>query len=250
MDQAMEAEFDTVASWTAEVAADLGERYFVPAACRGSGSPSALHWLIDRLAPGADDRMLDCGAGVGGPAGFVADRVGVRPLLTDLEFGACRGAARLFGLPVAQAGTDLPFRSASFDVVWSLGVLCTVPDQAHLLAELRRVTKASGRMGLLVFVRTATTLPEQPDGNDFPTADTLDGLLHRTGWSVSDRCPVTDLVDPPADWSELSQTVEDELDRRHGSDPAWQTAAAQSAIIGRLLKSGDLVGTLLVATPD
>ena len=45
-DDPMEAEFDTVAAWTAEVAADLGPEYFVPAACRGSGKPAALDWLL------------------------------------------------------------------------------------------------------------------------------------------------------------------------------------------------------------
>jgi hypothetical protein len=50
----MAAEFDTVAEWTAEVAADLGAAYHIPAGCRGSGSPAALDWLVGNLdlAPG------------------------------------------------------------------------------------------------------------------------------------------------------------------------------------------------------
>ncbi len=44
MDEAMEAEFDTVAEWTAQVAIDLGPEYFIPAGCRGSGQPAALDW--------------------------------------------------------------------------------------------------------------------------------------------------------------------------------------------------------------
>jgi hypothetical protein len=39
IDDPMEAEFDTVAEWTALVAADLGPEYYIPAACRGSGQP-------------------------------------------------------------------------------------------------------------------------------------------------------------------------------------------------------------------
>jgi hypothetical protein len=52
--EAMAAEFDTVAEWTAEVAADLGAAYHIPAGCRGSGSPAALDWLVGNLdlAPG------------------------------------------------------------------------------------------------------------------------------------------------------------------------------------------------------
>jgi len=249
MDQAMEAEFDTVAGWTADVALDLGERYHIPAGCRGSGSPAVLTWLIDALGLSTDDRMLDCGAGVGGPAAFVAERVGVRPVLTDPEFGACRSAGRLFGLTALQAGSDLPLAPGSFDVAWSLGVLCTVPDQLHLLTELRRVIRRDGRLGLLVFVRTQESLPEQPKGNNFPTAEHLDRLLDASGWTVSSRRPAADLPAADADWQELADAVDAELDRRHGDDPVWRTAAEQSAIIGELLASGRVAGELVIATP-
>ena len=248
MDQAMEAEFDTVARWTADVALELGERYHVPAACRGSGSPAVLGWLIDALGLSATDRMLDCGAGVGGPAAFAADRVGVRPVLTDPESGACVAARRLFALPTLQAGSDLPLAPDSFDVIWSLGVLCTVPDQRHLLTELRRVVRRHGRLGLLVFLRTEPTLPEQPQGNHFPTATELDDLLAATGWATTRRRSTTDLPSADADWQELADAVDAELERRHGDDPVWQTAAQQSGIIGGLLGSGQLVGELLIAT--
>ena len=47
------AEFDTLAEWTAEVAADLGQNFYIPAGCRGSGSPAVLDWLIDQLDLGS-----------------------------------------------------------------------------------------------------------------------------------------------------------------------------------------------------
>ena len=83
MTDAMEAEFDTVAEWTAQVAAELGADYHLPAGCRGSGSPAALDWLIERmqLAPGAT--LLDSGAGVGGPAAYAARFSAVRPVLVE-----------------------------------------------------------------------------------------------------------------------------------------------------------------------
>jgi hypothetical protein len=55
MDEAMEDEFDTVAEWTAQVAADLGPDYFIPAGCRGSGQPAALDWLLDGMRPRAGE---------------------------------------------------------------------------------------------------------------------------------------------------------------------------------------------------
>ena len=181
MTEEMEAEFDTLAEWTAEVALDLGPDYFLPAGCRGSGRPAALRWLIDRLEITAADRMLDCGAGVGGPAGFAAQETGVRPVLSEPQAGACRAARRLFGLPTVQAGSELPFAAGSFDVVWSLGVLCTVDDQPLLLARAApgaRAGRAAGPAGLR---RPASPVvrPSRP-GTTFPPS---------TGCATCSRTP-------------------------------------------------------------
>jgi len=244
----MKAEFDTVAAWTADVAADLGPETHLPAGCRGSGSPGALRWLIDRLDLTAADAMVDVGAGVGGPAAFAQAEVGVRPVLSEPEPGACLGARRLFDLPVVQAGSALPFASGSFDVAWCLGVLCTVPDQPLLVRELRRVLRPEGRLGLLVFV-ARTTLTEQPVGNDFPTEERLRDLLAASGLVVENSSSAADFAGLPAHWQQHADAVDAELERRHGADLAWQTAEQQSAVIGRLLAAGDLVGTLVVARP-
>lgn len=242
----MKAEFDTVASWTADVALDLGPDHYLPAGCRGSGSPGALRWLLDRLAPRPGDRMLDAGAGVGGPAAFAAAEAGVRPVLSEPEAGACRASRRLFDLPVVQAGSQLPFGTGSFDVVWCLGVLCTVPDQEQLMGELRRVLAPGGRLGLLVFVATRP-LPDQPAGNDFPTAERLAALLAGAGLQTRDSGSAADFAAAPPFWEDHAAAVEAELKRRHGEDPDWEVAERQSGIIGRLLAAGDLAGTLIVA---
>ena len=242
----MQAEFDTLAAWTADVALDLGPEHVVPAGCRGSGSPGALRWLLDRLAVTSTDRLLDCGAGVGGPAAFAAAETGVRPVLSEPEAGACRAARRLFELPVVQAASMLPFASGSFDVAWSLGVLCTVPDQPLLLEELRRVLAPGGRLGLLVFVATGP-LPEQPVGNDFPTRRRLDTLLADAGLTVVDSASSADFAGTPPMWDARAAAVDAELERRHGDDEAFRTAESQSAVIGRLLGAGHLVGTLVTA---
>ena len=246
MSNEMQAEFDTLASWTADVALDLGPEHYIPAGCRGSGSPGALRWLLDRLAVTSADRLLDCGAGVGGPAAFAAAETGVRPVLSEPEAGACRAARRLFDLPVVQAASALPFASGSFDVVWSLGVLCTVPDQPHLVGELRRVLAPGGRLGLLVFVATGP-LPEQPAGNNFPTDDRLDSLLADAGLVVVNSASAADFAGTPPEWDTRAAAVDAELERRHREDEAWRTAEQQSAVIGRLLGASHLVGTLVTA---
>lgn len=247
-DEAMQAEFDTVARWTAEVAIDLGPEYYVPAACRGSGSPATLQWLIDRLAIGGSDSMLDCGAGVGGPAAFAARSTGVRPILSEPEAGACWAARRLFGLPGVRAASELPFRAASFDVAWSLGVLCTVPDQLQLLRELRRVLAPTGRLGLLVFVADREP-PEAPEGNNFPTWDGLLELLALAGFGIDAAATEADFAAVPDDWGRRADAVQDELGRRHASDERFVTATEQASLIGNLLTQRYVNGTVIVASP-
>ena len=73
------AEFDTPAEWTAGVAKDLGYDFHIPAGCRGSGSPAVLDWLIEHLGIDQNETLLDCGAGVGGPAAYAAAQRDVRP---------------------------------------------------------------------------------------------------------------------------------------------------------------------------
>ena len=246
-DEAMGAEFDTVARWTAEVALDLGPDHRLPAACRGSGSPSALRWFVDRLELGSEDRLLDCGAGVGGPAAFARQETGIRPVLSEPEFGACQAARTLFDLPVVQAASTLPFQSGCFDAAWSLGVLCTVGDQPLLLAELARVLRPGGRLGLLVFVATTTDLSRQPVGNHFPTEAGLGGLLWDAGFTALDSATTAEFPCPPGGWQDRADEVERELACRHGRRREWRLAEEQSRIIGDLLASGQLVGRMLYA---
>ncbi len=249
MNDAMTAEFDTVAGWTAEVAGDLGPDYRIPAGCRGSASPGALRWLIDRLAVRPGDRFLDCGAGVGGPAAFAAEEAGVRPFLSEPEPQACRAAARLFGLPVVQANDRLPFATAAFDAVWCLGVVCTVADQPGLVAELARVVRPEGRVGLLVFTRQVAHLSEHPEGNQFPDDRTLVELLQAADLHRVASADLAQFAAMPTRWREQTDEVEAALEARHGDDPGWRTAQGQSAIMGRLLGGGELVGRLVVASP-
>jgi SAM-dependent methyltransferase len=243
----MQAEFDTVAEWTARVAADLGPDYHVPAGCRGSGSPAALDWLIGqmKLAPGT--LFLDCGAGVGGPAAYAAQSRGVLPVLVEPEAGACRAAKRLFGHPVVRAeGSKLPMANSSCDAAWALGVLCTTPDQLALLQELRRTVRPDGRIGLLVFVAHDDVPGDQAQGNRFPTPEDLSELITQASLSVEEELRTAELPAIPDSWNERVDTVTRVLTDRYGHTDVWQLAERQSSEIGRLLAAGTLTGELLV----
>lgn len=246
MSEAMSAEFDTVAQWTARIAVKLGQEYHVPAGCRGSGSPAALDWLIEHLDLVAGDALLDCGAGIGGPAAYAADRRAVRPLLVEPEVGACRAAQVLFGHPVVRADASaLPVADESFDAAWALGVLCTTDAQLALLQELRRVSRPPGRIGLLVLVARDSALDEQPEGNHFPTVEGLTQLVHDAGLRIDARCGTSGLDPVPDDWSRRVDAVTAELSERYGDRRAWQQAEHQSDLIGTLMADQRVSAELL-----
>lgn len=245
---AMEAEFDTVAGWTEEAVRALGPEFAVPAGCRGSGSEGALRWLADRMDLGPETRLLDSGAGVGGPAAWLAAERTVVPVCAEPMAAAVLAGRRLFGLPsVVALGQELPFADGSFDAAWCLGVLCTTPDKAQALTELRRVLADGGRLGLLVFVADRPLPPPLPEGNEFPSEAELRGLLTGSGFAL-EAAADADLADSPPDWTERADAVEAEIARRHGEDPAFRQAEENSHRVGRLLSDGDLRAWLGVAT--
>jgi SAM-dependent methyltransferase len=247
-DEAMADEFGTVASWTADAVEELGGSYAVPAGCRGSGSPAALRWLVRSMGLGPGTSLLDSGAGVGGPAELAARESGVDVTLVDPMVDACQAATRLFERPAAAAvGERLPFADATFDAAWSLGVLCTVEDQPAVLAELVRVVRPGSPVGILAFVRVVAALPDQPAGNDFPSPERLDQLVRDAGLTVTHRGTLDDFPPAPESWDAAVAAVEAVIERDHGRDLRKLRADEQSAMIGELIGSGQVVGRLLVA---
>jgi SAM-dependent methyltransferase len=238
---AMEAEFGTVAAWTAEAVRVLGPAYAIPAGCRGSGSEGALRWLADGLALRPDSRVLDDGAGVGGPAGWLAAERGVRPVCAEPMADAVAASRRLFRLPgVVAAAQQLPFAGGSFDAAWCLGVLCTISDKAAALAELRRVLADGGRLGLLVFAAIGPLTPPLPEGNSFPALEELRGLVEGAGFTVT-AATEADLHDSPPGWDARADAVDEEVARRHAEAPELRQAREQAGRVGRLLADGELV---------
>lgn len=250
VDDPMAAEFGTVAEWTAEIAARLGPDYAIPAACRGSGQPSALDWLIAGLDPEPGALLVDVGAGLGGPDAYAAARAGVRPLLLEPEAAACHAAAALFGMPVIAAdATAVPLADGRADVAWSLGVLCTLPSrdaQLAMLRELARIVRPHGRIGLLVYVADRLPLDDPPEGNHFPASRDLDSLVHAAGLESLRAADAHRMGLPPAHWRDRAEAVERELHRRFGRTPQLRTSDKQSERIGELLESGQLSTQVLV----
>jgi SAM-dependent methyltransferase len=246
--EAMIDEFDATAMWTAEAVLDLGPEYALPAACRGSGTPASLDWLIQELRLAPNVGFLDSGAGVGGPAEYAARSTGALPILVEPMEGACRAASRLFGRPVVVGnGTSLPCPDKSFSAALSLGVLCTVPDKTAHLNELARVLGPHGKLGLLVYERSVPDLPQQPRGNHFPSVSETNTLVRQAGLVVAATALLTEFGPAPTEWQATADRVDAWIAERHESEATWQKANEQQSIVRSLIESELVVGRLIVA---
>jgi SAM-dependent methyltransferase len=100
-----------------------------------------------------DERVLDVAAG-NGNASLAAARRGGRVTATDyvpalLERAAERAAAERLQVEFQPADAEaLPFADGAFDVVLSTFGVMFAPDQARAAAELARVCRPGGRIGL------------------------------------------------------------------------------------------------------
>jgi ubiquinone/menaquinone biosynthesis C-methylase UbiE len=109
--------------------------------------------LRDLAGVRSEDRVLDIGAGLAGPARMLAADPGCRVDCIDLSRDYCVAASllnRLTGLEDRVAihvgsALEIPFADGAFDVVWMQNVGMNIPDKPLLYREIRRVLKSGGR---------------------------------------------------------------------------------------------------------
>jgi SAM-dependent methyltransferase len=152
------------------------------------------------IAPG--HLVLDVCSGMGGPARYLAHRVGCRVVgldFTESRYLAAQRLTHLVGLDRLVSfrhgnALDMPFENGSFDVVIGQEAWCHVPDKPRLIAECARVVKPDGVIAFTDILRR----PALSDADmarltremTFPVLESLDGyakLLECNGCSVVRR---------------------------------------------------------------
>jgi sarcosine/dimethylglycine N-methyltransferase len=145
----------------------------------------------------AEDRVLDIGAGLAGPARMLAAAPGCRVDCIDLSPDYCVGAVllnRLTGLDDRievhnGSALDLPFPDDSFDAVWMQNVGMNIADKRRLYDEVYRVLKRGGRFAFQEMTAGETApshfpLPwaTDPADNFLVSAEAMHAVLGETGF--------------------------------------------------------------------
>jgi SAM-dependent methyltransferase len=167
--------------------------------------------LIDLAQIGARDRVLDAGTGIGGTARVIAAEHGCRVTAVDLTPEYCEiakwlndavGLGDKIEVRVADV-TELPFESASFDVVISQHVQMNIADKQRLYAEARRVLAPGGRLALWDVtagfggpVHLPVPWASSPEQSHLVTPERLADVLREAGFTI-------------AHWNDLTESAGD-----------------------------------------
>jgi SAM-dependent methyltransferase len=222
--------------------------------------------LCEALDVHAGERLLDVAAG-NGNVSLAAARRFCDVTATDyvpalLDRARERAAAERLAIEFREADAEaLPFPDASFDVVVStFGVMFT-PDQERAAAELVRVCRRGGKIGLAnwtpdgfigqLFKTIGKHLPPLPGARSPALWGTPARLAELFGAHASsieaEPRSFTFRYRSPGHWLDVFRTYYGPLHKAFAAlDATAQTALAQdiTAIIDRLNRSGD--GTMIV----
>lgn len=110
--------------------------------------------LIESLDLRSTERVLDVATGSGNAALAAArhgaDVIGIDYVPSLLDHARKRAAAEVVEVTFQEGDAEaLPFEDGSFDVVTSVFGAMFAPDQERTAAELGRVTRSGGRIGLV-----------------------------------------------------------------------------------------------------
>jgi ubiquinone/menaquinone biosynthesis C-methylase UbiE len=176
------------------------------------GGLEAVDILAAKAGIDETSHVLDVCSGMGGPARYLASRLGCRVTGLDITLSRHQGAQHLTDLVGLGEQVDfrlgsalaMPFEDATFDIVIGQEGWVHVPDKPCLIAECARVVRPGGMIAFTDIMRGEKLAPEAAARvrreMAFASFETLDGyarLLADCGCTVVERDDLT------AYWAEI-----------------------------------------------
>jgi SAM-dependent methyltransferase len=163
--------------------------------------PLATQELVLLLMPQADERVLDIGCGIGGPARWIAAKSGARVTGVDLTPEFCAAAEELnraTGLAdrvriLCGSALALPVPDGAFDAAYSQNVIMNIADKILFYREAFRALRPGGRLALSNLCAGAAGKPHYPvpwaatSATSFlATPDEMRADLAAAGFAIAD----------------------------------------------------------------
>ena len=137
----------------------LSREYFLDVEAKRYALQPHVHEILAKT-DWRGKRVLEVGAGIGTDARQIISKgalyTGINVDRESTE--AASLALRVFSLPglvLECNATSLVFPDATFDVVYSFGVLHHIPEVGKAVAEIRRVLKPGGELLVMLYNRTS-----------------------------------------------------------------------------------------------
>lgn len=168
-------------------------RHILPRLLNAAMSAKPITYQRRKVVPEAEGRVLEIGFGAGHNLPFYnAGKVSRLWALEPAEEMRKRAAARVAASPIPVEFLDLPgeripLANDSADTVLVTYTLCTIPDVAKALGEMRRVLRPAGRM---IFCEHGAA----PDPGVRRWQDRLTPIWKRIGGGCHLNRPIPELI--------------------------------------------------------
>jgi sarcosine/dimethylglycine N-methyltransferase len=239
--RALDAQGVALATLTEEELQDYDQDHY--------GGLQATDVLAAKAGIRKEHHVLDVCSGMGGPARYIAYRIGCRVTGLDLTESRYRSAIKLTEMVGLENlvdfkqgnALDMPFADESFDVVIGQEAWCHVPDKPRLISECARVVKPGGVIAFTDILRTDKLtkgdMRRLRSEMTFPVLETLRGyaqLLEKNG------CTVVECHDLSKVWGRILEdrlamyrSLQSETERRFGADRSQEWDDAYAFFVGR-----------------
>jgi sarcosine/dimethylglycine N-methyltransferase len=255
--RALQARDIDLDSLTEEVLKDHDQDHF--------GGLQANDVLAAKAGIGKEHHVLDVCSGMGGPARYLAHRIGCKVTGIDYTESRHKGAIKLtemVGLSdlvdfIYGNALEMPFADNSFDVVIGQEAWCHVPEKSRLIAQCARVVKPGGVIAFTDILRTdklsTADMRRLRSEMTFPELETTAGytrLLENNGCTLLEHDDLSDVWKRVLeDRLAMYRSLGSETERSFGAERSREWDEAYAFFVSRY-REGKLGGGRFIARRD